>query len=132
MIRKVIQLAIFLLMANAVYRIVPVALHYYKFKDAVQELALFSQRATDAQLVDRVMELAQRAHDILGCRDMSRVDVMLNERNEPFLLEINTIPGFTPKSLLPEAAAHNGIDFVKLVDRLVKRAAKRGATARAA
>ena len=58
MIRKVIQLAIFLLMANAVYRIVPVALHYYKFKDAVQELALFSQRATDAQLVDRVMELA--------------------------------------------------------------------------
>jgi D-alanine-D-alanine ligase len=84
------------------------------------------------EVVDRVMELAQQAHDILGCRDMSRVDVMLNERNEPFLLEINTIPGFTPKSLLPEAAAHDGIDFVKLVDRLVKRAAKRGATARAA
>ena len=58
MIRKLIQLAIFLLMANAVYRIAPVSLHYYKFKDAVQELALFSQRATDAQLVDRVMELA--------------------------------------------------------------------------
>lgn len=58
MIRKVIQLAIFLLMANAVYRIVPVALHYYKFKDAVQELALFSQKATDAQLLDRVMVLA--------------------------------------------------------------------------
>jgi len=57
-IRKLIQLAIFLLMANAVYRIAPVSLHYYKFKDAVQELALFSQRATDAQLVDRVMELA--------------------------------------------------------------------------
>jgi hypothetical protein len=57
-IRKVIQLAILLLMANAVYRIVPVALHYYKFKDAVQELALFSQKATDAQLLDRVMVLA--------------------------------------------------------------------------
>ena len=59
MIRKLIQLAIFLLMANAVYRIAPVSVHYYKFKDAVQELALFSpQKATDAQLVDRVMELA--------------------------------------------------------------------------
>jgi len=57
-IRKLIQLAIFLLMANAVYRIAPVSLHYYKFKDAVQELALFSQKATDAQLLDRVMELA--------------------------------------------------------------------------
>lgn len=60
MIRKLIQLAIFLLMANAVYRIAPVSLHYYQFKDAVQELALFSQKATDAQLVDRVMELADQ------------------------------------------------------------------------
>jgi hypothetical protein len=57
-IRKLIQLAIFLLMANAVYRVAPVSFRYYKFKDAVQELALFSQKATDAQLLDRVMELA--------------------------------------------------------------------------
>ena len=58
MIRKLIQLAIFLLIANAIYRIAPVSVHYYKFKDAVQELALFSQKASDAQLLDRVMELA--------------------------------------------------------------------------
>lgn len=58
MIRKLIQLAIFLLVANALYRVAPVSIHYYKFKDAVQELALFPQKATDAQLVDRVMELA--------------------------------------------------------------------------
>ena len=58
MIRKLIQLAIFLLVANALYRVAPVSIHYYTFKDAVQELALFSQKATDAQLVDRVMELA--------------------------------------------------------------------------
>jgi hypothetical protein len=57
-IRKLIQLAIFLLIANAIYRIAPVSVHYYKFKDAVQELALFSQKASDAQLLDRVMELA--------------------------------------------------------------------------
>ena len=42
MIRKLIQLAIFLLIANAIYRIAPVSVHYYKFKDAVQELTLFS------------------------------------------------------------------------------------------
>ena len=58
MIRKLIQLAIFLLMANALYRVAPVGLHYYKFKDAVQELALFSQKATDAELTDHVMTLA--------------------------------------------------------------------------
>jgi D-alanine-D-alanine ligase len=43
----------------------------------------------------------------------------------PYLLEINTLPGFTPKSLLPEAAAHAGISFPQLVDRLVTRAANR-------
>lgn len=58
MIRKLIQLAIFLLMANAVYRIAPVSVHYFKFKDAIQELALFSQKATDAELTDHVMALA--------------------------------------------------------------------------
>ena len=58
MIRKLIQLAIFLLMANALYRVAPVSVHYYTFKDALQELALFSQKATDTELTDHVMALA--------------------------------------------------------------------------
>ena len=57
---------------------------------------------------------------------------MLDDAHNPYLLEINTIPGFTPKSLLPDAAAHDGIQFAQLVDRLVCRAFKRGAQARAA
>jgi hypothetical protein len=56
MIKKVIKLAVFLLVANAVYQI---ALHYFQFKDAVEELALFSDKATDAQLVNSVMGLAE-------------------------------------------------------------------------
>ena len=51
---------------------------------------------------------------------------MLNTSNQPYLLEINTLPGFTPRSLLPEAANHAGIAFGPLVDRLVRRAAERG------
>jgi len=58
-IRKLVKLAIFLLIANGVYRITPPTIHYYKFKDAVQELALFSQQKTpDAELIDHVMALA--------------------------------------------------------------------------
>lgn len=92
-------------------------------------------RATDTEhrfdtglppaVVDRCRELARRANDVIGARDLARVDIMLDTRNNPYLLEINTLPGFTPKSLLPEAAAHAGIPFPQLVDRLVRRAAAR-------
>lgn len=58
MIRKLLQLAVFLLIANAVYQAAPVSWHYYEFKDAVQELVLFAQKSTDAELIDRVMVLA--------------------------------------------------------------------------
>jgi D-alanine-D-alanine ligase len=80
-------------------------------------------------VVEQVKQVALRAHQIIGCRDLSRVDLMYDTaRNCPCLLEINTMPGFTPQSLLPEAAAHDGIDFVALCDRLVRRAATRGPT----
>lgn len=76
-------------------------------------------------LVRQVQELALAAHRAVGCRDLSRVDVLVDRRSQPYLIEINTLPGFTPKSLLPEAAAKAGIPFVQLVDRLARRAAAR-------
>jgi D-alanine-D-alanine ligase len=84
------------------------------------------------KVVRQCQELARRAHATIGCRDLSRVDMMLDAQLNPYLLEINTLPGFTPKSLLPEAAAHDGTDYVKLVDRLVKRAFNRGPSSDAA
>lgn len=68
MVRKLVKLAIFLLVANAVYRIAPITLHYVQFKDALQELALFSQKATDAELTDRVVALADE-HNVPLDRD---------------------------------------------------------------
>jgi D-alanine-D-alanine ligase len=76
-------------------------------------------------VTQRVRELARKANAVVGARDLARVDVMLDQHDNPYLLEINTLPGFTSKSLLPEAAKHGGIDFGPLVDRLVRRAAAR-------
>jgi D-alanine-D-alanine ligase len=78
------------------------------------------------EVVENCRELAGKANAVVGARDLGRIDIMVDAANRPFLLEINTIPGFTPKSLLPEAARHAGIEFPELVDRLVKRAAARG------
>jgi D-alanine-D-alanine ligase len=83
-----------------------------------------------AATVDELKKTALAAHLALGCRDLSRVDFIVDQNNRPWLLEINTMPGFTPKSLLPEAAAHDGIPFKRLVDRLVCRAYARGGVVR--
>jgi len=76
-------------------------------------------------VVEKCRDLARRANAIVGARDLARVDIMLDFSQNPYLLEINTLPGFTPKSLLPEAAAHAGIAFGPLVDRLARRAYER-------
>ena len=62
-----------------------------------------------------VQELSVRTHNSLGCYGISRVDMILKGK-EPFVLEINTMPGMTATSLVPKAAAASGIDFNKLVE----------------
>ena len=59
MIRKLVKLAIFLLIANALYQTAPVAIHNFQFKDALRDLALFSRQVPDAELLDRIMALAE-------------------------------------------------------------------------
>jgi len=84
-----------------------------------------------AELVQKCQRLAEKANAVVAARDLARIDVMIDEiTHDPYLLEINTLPGFTPKSLLPEAAKHAGIEFGPLVDRLVRRACGRHRAAR--
>ena len=68
---------------------------------------------------------ALAAHCCLGCRDMSRVDFILTPAGKPYVLEINTIPGFTSHSLLPKAAAKTGVTFDQLVERIAQMAMAR-------
>jgi len=73
----------------------------------------------------QIKSVALRAHDCLGCRDLSRVDLMLGEKNRLSVLEVNTIPGFTETSLVPKAAQAAGIEFRDLCARLVQMALSR-------
>lgn len=81
--------------------------------------------ANDPTFVSRLQDIAVDAHQIIGCRDLSRVDVIVDHHGGIHLLEINTMPGFTGRSLLPDAAMRAGIDFVTLCDALVVAAASR-------
>jgi len=73
----------------------------------------------DKEKTSEIQELALQAFRALGLRVYGRVDVILSESQEPFVLEINTIPGMTEASLLPEAAAAAGISYVDLCARVI-------------
>lgn len=67
-------------------------------------------------------DTALKAHTLLGCSFFSRVDIILNNKNIPHVLEVNTIPGFTATSLLPKAALYKGIPFQELVLAIARAA----------
>ena len=73
-----------------------------------------------SELTREIQDLALRAHRSLGLQVYSRVDVMLPETGAPTVLELNTIPGMTPTSLLPEAAAVAGISYPQLCARIIE------------
>ena len=75
--------------------------------------------------VEAVRAAALATWQVLGCRDLGRVDIILTADGRPCVLEMNTIPGFTETSLLPMAAAEAGIPFPGLCAGLVERAWRR-------
>ena len=75
--------------------------------------------------VAAIQRLCLEAHRVVGCRDLSRVDLILDRGGNVWLLEVNTMPGFTGRSLLPDAARQSGLDFTALCDALATNAADR-------
>jgi D-alanine-D-alanine ligase len=70
-------------------------------------------------LAERVGRLGLEAARVLGCRGVSRVDFRLDRNDEPWCLEVNTIPGMTPTSLVPMAAQAIGMSYDELVGRML-------------
>ena len=66
--------------------------------------------------------LALRVHEVLGLRGLSRTDAILDAQGRWNVLETNTLPGMTARSLVPKAAAAAGIDFAGVLDRLIRTA----------
>lgn len=74
---------------------------------------------------EKAKMLGKRAHEALGCRFFSRVDMMMDKRGDVFVLEVNTIPGMTERSLLPKAAEASGVSFGQLCVKMVENALTR-------
>jgi D-alanine-D-alanine ligase len=67
-------------------------------------------------------EISLKAFNVLGCSGCARVDLMTDEEGNPFVIDVNTMPGMTETSLLPKAANYAGIPFQDLVERILLKA----------
>ena len=74
------------------------------------------------EVTKKVKEIAIRAFAVCGCSGMARVDFMLREDNQPYAIEVNTIPGMTETSLVPDAGRAAGIEFPELCARILAMA----------
>ena len=91
-----------------------------KYKEGLSDYVVPAQ-LSDA-LGKKISEDAMNIHEALGCRHYSRVDFRINDNDEYYFLEINTLPGMTSTSLLPKAAKAAGLDFIDLIQTIINMA----------
>ena len=113
--------------ALPVTEICPVSSEYFDY--AAKYTPGACNEITPARISDQatrnVQEMAERVHTLVGCKGLSRSDMIL-EGDNPVWIEINTIPGMTETSLYPQAAAAAGIAFPELLTLFVEEALHRG------
>ncbi len=78
----------------------------------------------DEAAYENTKKMALTAHRALGCSGATRVDFIVDERNTPYILEVNTLPGMTTTSLLPKIARAAGLDFKDLIEEIIRLAVK--------
>ena len=74
------------------------------------------------ELTERIKALAERTFEVCRCAGVARVDMMLNDANEPYVIEVHTVPGMTETSLVPDAARAAGMEFDELCERILRLA----------
>jgi D-alanine-D-alanine ligase len=73
------------------------------------------------EIEKKAQQIALQAYQAVGCRHWGRVDLILDQQNQVWVLEVNTIPGMTDHSLVPKAAKQIGINFNELVVKILEK-----------
>lgn len=112
--------------ALPVIQILPAGRYYdYASKYISDKTQFLIPAPIEDSLTHAVQEASLKVHEALGCEGFSRVDLLLNKKNEPVILEVNTIPGLTSRSLLPRASEAVGISFLELCEKMILMALAR-------
>jgi D-alanine-D-alanine ligase len=116
------------IMGNEIYPIVEIKPkdgfydYEHKYTKGMTEYVCPAELPED--LTKQIQEYALRAHKACGCSVYSRVDFLLDDKNNPYCLEVNTLPGMTATSLVPKSANALGISFSELLDKIIELSIK--------
>lgn len=108
--------------ALPVIEIVPVKGKFYDFKAKYAKggsLHIIPAKL-NKKLSVQIQDIAKKAFNALGCKAISRVDLRLTPEGKPFVLEVNTLPGMTETSLMPDAAKAVGMSFLDMILEIIK------------
>ena len=108
--------------ALPIIEIVPKKNRYYDYESKYAQGG--SKHIIPARLSEQttktIQELAIKAYTVLGCQVLSRIDFMYDtDTDSPYILEVNTLPGMTETSLVPDAARYLGLEFGELLERII-------------
>jgi D-alanine-D-alanine ligase len=120
---KEVQVGILGSRALGAIEIVPKNVFYdyeAKYKEGMSDH--FFPARIEEPVYKRVLDAGLAAHRALGCRGYSRVDFIIDESGSPYILEVNTLPGMTATSLLPDIARGVGIPFPDLIEEILRLA----------
>ena len=92
-----------------------------KYSDTTKEI---TPHQMPHELIERIQKTAVIAHKVLGCSSYSRTDIIVSEDDKLYILETNTLPGFTTQSIIPQQATAAGISYPELIDRIINHALK--------
>lgn len=84
-------------------------------EDGAEETVITLQK----DLQEAVNKTSEKVWDVLGCKCYSRIDMIISNK-VPYVLEVNTLPGLTPSSIIPKSAKARGIDFSELLDKIIE------------
>ena len=100
----------------------PQAFFDYEAKYQREDTAYDFPSDVSPALLSRITEIAQQATRSLGVTSLSRVDLRIDASGQPWVLEVNTIPGLTDHSLAPKSASHSGLTFAQFCEEVCRRA----------
>jgi D-alanine-D-alanine ligase len=122
---KEIQVAVVNDKAIGTLEIVPKGRFYDYASKYIEEMSAthITPAPISEEATKKVLAIAQKAHDVIGSKNTSRVEFRYDEEEDEFyILELNTHPGMTPLSIVPEIAAYHGINFSQFIESLIEDA----------